>query len=276
MNQEIYNMASIEERLKARAEAAIARQGNQNEVDDSGSGEKKEFKTCPAGKTKLRMIGYIEQGPQAREYQGKPKDPANKFVLRFAAFGAGDKYKNEDGSPIILSSKPLTVSRNSKAAALKVFQRMCPKRDKGHFMELLNDVFFAQVVHVPGKKADGSPITFANIDLDTIEPALKDITDDEDNIIGQAPVACEEAPAEIFQLYEWDVPSKEDFDKLWPKDQEKLRGSVEFKGSALEALVGGGNPASTEAPEEEQEDEENTPAEPTTTATVDESDLPPL
>lgn len=266
-------MASIEERLKARAEAAIARHGNQNEVDDSGNGGEKEYKLCPAGKTKGRLVGYIEYGPQENNYGGKPQ---NKFVLRFAAFGAGDKYKNSDGTPIILTTKPLTVSRNSKATALKLFQSMCPKRDKGHFMELLNEVFFFNVVHNKSDKGD-KPVTFANINLETIQPALKDITDDDDNIIGQKPVACEEAPEELFQLYEWDVPSKEDFEKLWPSDQKKLRSSVAFKGSALAALVGEGNPATADAPEEpEEEDEPKEPAKPTTDVDVDESDLPPL
>lgn len=270
---------SIQDKLKSRAAKAVERHGDQAEAQETGGGDKT-YKTPPAGKVKARLVGYIEQGPQLNK-AFPDKAPANKFRLRFALYGAGDTYKNEDGSPIMIDSKPMTVSRNSKAAALKMFIRMCPKRDAQHFMELLNRVFWLTVTHnvVEGKEGK-EPITYANIDHDTVTPALKDVLDKEDNVIGQREIACEEADEKLFQIFEWDVPSKEDFESLRPTDQKAIRNSPAFKGSALAALVGEGNPSTTDEPEQEQDEdgvqEEQKVGTTTENATVDESDLPPL
>ena len=271
---------SIQDKLKARAAKAVERNGDQAEAQEGGGGEKT-YKTPPAGKVKARLVGYIEQGPQARTFKGEVKEPANRFKLRFALYGAGDTYKNDDGSPILIDSKPMTVSRNNKAAALKMFIRMCPKRDAQHFMELLNRVFWLTVTHnvVEGREGE-KPITYANIDHESVVPALKDVLDDEDNVIGQREIACEDADEKLFQIFEWDVPSKEDFDNLRPSDQKVIRNSPAFKGSALAALVGEGNPATADAPEDEHEDEPEdeakTPGTVTETVEVTEDDLPPL
>lgn len=250
---------AINSRLAARAAAAEERDGNQGEAVQGG-GEKKEYKLAPEGKVKARLVGYIERGPQPRKpYKGVPKDPANQFVLRFALFGQGDDYKNEDGSPIMVDSRPFTSGRSELSLALKVFVKMCPKKDAANFIGLLNRVFWLNIVHRQGEAKDGkeAPV-FVNIDGDIL-PAVKDVLDDDDNVIGQREVACPEVEEKLFQIYEWDVPSKEDFESLRKSDQTKLRKSTAFAGSALEALVGG-NPAAADAPadntpEDEPEDE---------------------
>ena len=241
---------AIQNRLAARAAAAEARDGNQGEAVQGG-GEKKEYKLAPEGRVKARLVGYIERGPQPRKpYKGVPKDPANQFVLRFALFGSGDAYKNDDGSPILVDSRPFTSGRSELSLALKVFVKMCPKKDAANFIGLLNRVFWLDIVHRKGEAKDGkeAPV-FVNIDGDIL-PATKVVLDADDNPTGEViEVACPAVEDKLFQIYEWDVPSKEDFESLRKSDQTKLRKSTAFKGSALEALVGG-NPAAADAPEE--------------------------
>lgn len=251
----------IADRIAARAAAAVERNGNQAEAV-AGGGEKKEYKLAPEGKVKARLVGYIEHGPQPRKpYKGQPKSPVNKFVLRFALFGQGDDYKNSDGSPITVDSRPYNVGRSELSLSLKTFVKMCPKKDAGHFMELLNRVFWLNIVHRKGEAKEGqeAPI-FVNIDGDIV-PAVKDVLDDDDNVIGQREVACPAVEEKMFQIFEWAVPSKEDFESLRPSDQKKLRASVEFAGSALAALVGEGNPSSTDAPEDDDVPQDDTPDE---------------
>lgn len=273
----------IADRIASRAAAAVERNGNQAEAV-AGGGEKKEYKLAPEGKVKARLVGYIERGPQPRKpYKGTPKAPANQFILRFALFGQGDDYKNSDGSPIMVDSRPFTVGRSELSLSLKTFVKMCPKKDAAHFMELLNRVFWLNIVHRKGEAKEGKEApTFVNIDGDIL-PAVKDVLDDDDNVIGQREVACPEVDAKLFQIFEWAVPSKEDFESLRPSDQKKIRGCTEFAGSALAALVGEGNPASTDAPADEPADEpedegtEQTEGkEATTTVDVSADDMPAL
>lgn len=272
----------IASRIAARAAAAVERNGNQAEAV-AGGGEKKEYKLAPEGKVKARLVGYIERGPQARKpYKGQAKSPVNQFVLRFALFGQGDTYQNSDGSAITVDSRPFNVGRSELSMSLKTFVKMCPKKDAQHFMELLNRVFWLNIVHRKGEAKEGkeAPI-FVNIDGDIV-PAVKDVLDDDDNVIGQREVACPEADEKLFQIFEWAVPSKEDFDNLRPSDQKKLRGSVEFAGSALAALVGEGNPATTDEPEGDDEPEQDEPevktegADVPASVDVNEDDMPAL
>lgn len=273
---------AINSRLAARAAAAVERDGNQAEAI-TGGGEKKTYKLAPEGRVKARLIGYIERGPQPRKpYRGVPKDPANQFILRFALFGSGDTYTEEDGRPITVDSRPFTTGRSELSLALKTFVKMCPKKDASHFIELLNRVFWLNIVHRTGEAKEGekAPI-FVNIDGDIL-PAVMDVLDDDDNVIGQREVACPEVDEKMFQIFEWAVPSKEDFESLRKSDQKKIRACTEFKGSALAALVGEGNPASTDAPEDDEPVDEPAADEPhqgsdvPTNVTVDENDMPAL
>ena len=56
-------MSSIQDRIAARAAAAVDRTGSQNDVEKGGEGNKV-FKTAPEGKRKARLVGYVEIGKQ--------------------------------------------------------------------------------------------------------------------------------------------------------------------------------------------------------------------
>lgn len=276
---------NINDRLAARAAAAVEREGSQNDVEKGGAGTT--FALAPAGKQKARLVGYIETGTHANNMDATKPD-REEFRLRFALFGKD--CQNEDGSPITIDTFDMPKSKFERAGAVKLFQKMCPKKDADHFIGLLNRVFWLEVIHKEGKPgADGKARTFANIKKDSISVAVKDILDDEDNIIGQQPVACAEAPASMFQIFEWAMPSKEDFDALKPWDKAKIRASKGFKGSALQQLVGDGeqkpstnNGAATDEPPADDEDggaqeEKQTQGTPTPdNVDVNEDDLPAL
>ncbi|WWY65355.1 hypothetical protein [Escherichia phage vB_EcoP_LHP] len=230
-------MSNIQDRLAARAAAAVDRVGSQNDVEKGVEGNKT-FKLAPAGKQKARLVGYVEIGEHENRFDPS-KGPALKFRLRFALFGKD--CQEEDGTPITIDSKDNPVSKFERANAVKMFAAMCPKRDADHFIGLLGRVFWLEVVHNEGKAgADGKKKVYANIKPDSIRPGVKDLLDDDDNVIGVTDIACPDAPEDFYQIYEWAVPSKEDFDKLKPWDKKELRASVGFQGSALQQLVGDG------------------------------------
>lgn len=278
-------MSSIQERLAARAAAAVERDGSQNDVETGGN---KTFALAPAGKQKARLVGYIETGVHANNMDVTKPDRA-EFRLRFALFGKD--CQEEDGTPITIDTFDMPISKFERAGAVKLFQKMCPKKDADHFIGLLNRVFWLEVIHKEGKTdAQGKKKVYANIKKDSISVAVKDILDDDDNIIGQQPVACAEAPESMFQIFEWSVPSKEDFDKLKTWDKSKIRSAKNFPGSALQSLVGDGEQkpssnggANTDEPPADdedggaQQDEPQTQGQPTPdNVDVNEDDLPPL
>lgn len=276
-------MTTINDRIKARAAAATIRQGDQNEIEERKGGD---FTPPPAGKAKARLVGYIETGPQ-KDAKYPDKKPANKFQLVFQLHGKnakGEEWVRNDGNPMTITTRKFTISRNEKAHAVKIFRQMCPKKDAQHFIELLGRPFWVVVEHEtrPSTKPDGKDMVFANIVEAELKPAVKEVLDDDDNVIGYRELAVPEPKESDFVILEWDVPSAEDFEKLTASQKKTLRASPEFKGGAWEALVGVGNPAATDAPDDEEEEgsgeeeEAKTTAAATTSATVSEADLPAL
>ncbi|CUH74596.1 hypothetical protein AXI70_gp21 [Cronobacter phage Dev-CD-23823] len=248
-------MTTMKERLAARAAAAAERQGSMNEVEKGGEGKK--FKTAPEGKHKARLAGYIEIGKHENRFDPS-KDPADKFILRFALFGKD--CQEEDGSPITIDSREITISRFERANAVKLFRQMCPKRDADHFMELIDRVFWVEVTHNKQTKGD-KEVVYANIKQESIVPGVREILDDDDNIIGYKDIACDPLPEKMFQIFEWANPTIEDFKPLKPWDKDKIRKAVNFPGSHVEQVVGKGDDkpantndgAATNAPEGDDE-----------------------
>ncbi|MEG2886406.1 MAG: hypothetical protein RR853_04655 [Aurantimicrobium sp.] len=261
-------MASVQERLAARAAAAVERHGDQGEAVAGGGGD---FTPPPAGRARARLVGYIETGPQ-KDLKFPDKKPANKFRLVFALFGKNaqqESWTREDGKPMLITSRPYLVSRSEKANALKLFKRMCPKGDAQHFIGLLDRAYTLEITHEsqPAKEAGKPDKVFANIKEDTIAEAVKPIMDEDDNVVGYEPVKVPAAPEDYFKVFEWEVLEKADFEALSEAQKKTIRSAVGFKESAWFALVGGGNPAATDKPEDEpglppMDDEDDTqPAE---------------
>lgn len=271
---------SIQDRIKARAAEAVERHGDQNEVQAGGGGD---YTPPHAGKAKARLVGYIETGPQ-KNPKYPEKKPANNFQLVFQLYGKnaeGAEWVRDDGNPMTITTRKLSVSRNEKAHAVKIFRQMCPKKDAQHFMELLGRAFWVVIEHnsVPSKEQGKPDVVFANIKESDLKPAIREILDDDDNVIGHKEIAVPEPKDSDFVILEWDVPSAEDFGKLTESQKKVIRKAEGFKGGAWEALVGGGNPDTTNAPDDADDApaEEDAPEEkPVEAPKVSESDLPDL
>ena len=269
---------SIQDRIASRAAAAVDRTGSQNDVEKGGEGNKT-FKTAPEGKRKARLIGYVEIGKHENKFDPS-KEPADKFRLRFALFGTD--CQEEDGTPITIDSRDIVISKFERANAVKLFAQMCPKKDADHFMQLLDRVFWVEIVH--NKSKDGKK-TYANLKQESIKPGVKDMLDDEDNVIGVTPIACEAAPEKMFHIFEWAVPSADDFKALKPWDKSDIRKATNFAGSALEQLVGKGEEkgpantnggAATDEPGGEEEENKAQQVEQPVDIPVEGADLPNL
>lgn len=272
------------DRLQKRAEAAVERDGAAQHEAKAGF-EGSMFKTPPAGKCRMRLAGYIEIGKQKKVFKGEEK-LQDQFILRFTCYGQGEDYVNDDGTPVTIDSFPIGKSHSGKSQAVQMFNDMCPLKDADHYIGLMaTRVFWGEIIHkeVPSKEEGKKPMIFANIKRGSIKPGVVDVMDDNYNVIGQKPVAAPELDESMIQLFEWDMPSKEDFDELRSSDQKRIREAANFKGSAIEALVGAGNPAASDAPEDEPADDEP-PFEPDApedngtpkTAVVSDDDLPAL
>ncbi|QYW05840.1 hypothetical protein [Vibrio phage vB_VpaP_G1] len=271
---------SIQDRIKARAAEAVERQGDQNEVQAGGGGD---YTPPHAGKAKARLVGYIETGPQ-KNAKFPDKKPTNNFQLVFQLHGKnadGQEWVRDDGKPMTITTRKFSVSRNEKAHAVKIFRQMCPKKDASHFIELLGRAFWVVIEHnsVPSKEQGKPDVVFANIKESDLKPAIREILDDDDNVIGYKEIAVPEPKDSDYVILEWDVPSVEDFEKLTDSQKKVLRKAEGFKGGAWEALVGGGNPDTTNAPDADEPEEKQEEAEEVKTEAapqVDESDLPAL
>ncbi|AKQ07684.1 hypothetical protein [Yersinia phage vB_YenP_ISAO8] len=275
-------MTTIQDRIKARAAAAVERQGDQNEIEERKGGD---FTPPHAGKAKARLVGYIETGPQ-KDKRYPDKKPGNKFQLVFQLYGKnadGQEWVRNDGNPMTISTRKFSVSRNEKAHAVRIFRQMAPKRDAQHFIELLGRAFWVVIEHnVQPAKEQGKPdVVFANIVEAELKPAVREVLDDDDNVIGYKELAVPEPKDSDFVILEWDAPNKEDFEKLTERQKKDIRSAAGFKGGAWEALVGGGNPAATDAPDDEDDqpddaEEHEEEHKPQQSAKVNESDLPDL
>ena len=269
---------SIQERIKAREAAAATRGGDlANPTTTAGGGDFKPVVIPEGKKIKARLIGYVELGKQM--YFKKENKSGPCFELVFALYGPG--YALEDGSPMLIHTQQQLISSNSKAGMVTLFKTMCPNKDATNFIGLLGRAYWLDVVNREGKKVEGKdPVIFNNIVKGSIVPAMRDKFDDNDNVIGQVEVSVPMPDESLFHIFEWDVPSKEDFESIKVNLQKMaIRKALNFAGSTLEALVGGGNTSHTEEPEDdepEEQQEEQTTETTTEVGNVSAGDLPEL
>lgn len=225
---------SVKARLLAQANTYAETADDMNVVDNSGS-----FEILPEGTTVARLVEYVETGDHMRQFEGKDKGVARFFNLGFALFDEG--FTTADGKPRVLRVTDLYISRNEKAKAYKLFQRMNWTGDPATttFAQMLDHTFLVEVKH---KKSKTSGKEYAYIDLNEIRAALDPRS--------KKPYDVPEAPDELFSLFLYDSPTKADWDRLYidgKRDdgksknylQEKIQSSRTFEGSVLQQLLGG-------------------------------------
>lgn len=230
---------SIEE-LRALANAEAEESGiDMNEAVKGGGGGR----LLPAGYAFGRLIEYVELGKQPQEFGGKAKDPAMEISIGFALWGQG--YQNDDGTPYIIRPYSMALSRNEKARAFLLFKALNWKGTAKNFGQLLGETYLVKIVHEAKSKSDQTIVS--RIDLKGFLPPLDPVT--------RQPYAIPDVPAEQYNLFLWNRPTKGAWDKLYiegqweAKDgkpaesknrvQETILGALDFQGSPLQQLLGG-------------------------------------
>jgi hypothetical protein len=138
----------------------IATSANMNEAGKGGGGE---YVPPAAGPCQLRLIGYIETGLHADEYDGKPK---NTYEVQLIWELSGPNHQPkvlEDGTKLphrmtmFLSAAQggYHAPLNEKATLYKLFKRLNYDGKATHFAQLVGKGFLGTVIHKPG--ADGKP-----------------------------------------------------------------------------------------------------------------------
>lgn len=236
-------MSTIQEQLLARANAVAAVSDNMNEAVKGGGGSRQ----LPVGYAFGRLVEYVEFGMQPQEYNGKPKPDALEFRLGFALTGFAANpddpskplpYANEDGSPYIMRTFSLNLSRNDKAGAFLLFKTLNWRKQATHFAQLLGQAFLLPIHYVQPK--DTSKPKRCEINLKGILPPLDPVT--------QAPYPIAEARDQDLVLFLWADPTLESWkqleiegsnDKGESKDfiRNQILAATDFAGSPLEQLL---------------------------------------
>lgn len=201
-------------------------------------------RTLPKGNALARFVGYIEKGSHPQEFGGKVKDPAPLFELQFVIVGGSGLNSKGEREAMVIDDKfqrvntyNIGLSRNVKSNAVKIFNAMNWTKDATTFPEMLGRLFMLKVDHV---EKDGN--IRHSIDWKSILPPVDPMT-------GQ-PYDAPEAPDDMYRLFLWDMPSKEQWESLFidgERDdgssknylQEELLKATDFLGSPLEQLLSG-------------------------------------
>ena len=218
--------------LQELAAQDVAESGiDMNEAVKGGGGGR----LLPEGYAFGRLVEYIEFGKQPQEFQGQAKDPALEFALGFALTGQG--YQNDDGTPYVVRTYNIALSRNEKSRAFKLFKALNWKGTAKSFAQLLGETYLVKIKQVPKSKAD--PKIVSRIDLDGFLPPLDPVT--------RQPYPIAEAPDDMYRLFLWSRPTKEAWDSLYIEGeyegksknriQEQILAALDFQGSPLQQLL---------------------------------------
>jgi hypothetical protein len=232
------------------------------------------------GKCPARLIGYVELGVHEQpEYKGQAKDPVMEVQLTFECFGKDnmdelevDGVKKKVGR--IVRPLPMTMKVDERAKFFKLFKAMDYGRDLDHMSKMINDVFRLTISHGESKKGT----KYATIDI--IESPVIEKFDDEGNVVGSTDISAKVPPASYdLQLFIVEKPTFEQWGSIEIKGtynrktkaedgteleeevsknflQDKIKNSVDWEGSAMQALL---LDVGQEDGDEEEEVEEKKP-----------------
>jgi len=247
-------MSKIEQ-LKARAAQQAAVSMDMNEAETGGGG-----RLIPKGIYLGRFVEYVDLGMQPEEVQGQAKDPCPQMRVGVALFGEG--VQNEDGTPYVLRSSNMSIKRNEKSNAYKMFTALNYKNDPDikHFAQFLGDAF---IFHVDVRTAKKSQRQYNTVIWDKTQPAVE--------VMSGKPYDVPQVPDDMYRVFLWDFPTQEDWDALYIEGQrddgssknfiqETILGALNYEGSALQQMLGGQVQA---APQAVQAPEQATPTAPT-------------
>lgn len=203
----------------AAAIAAAKAAEDQSKVQKGGGGD---YTPPAAGPTLARLVGYLELGKEAYEYQGKPKSK-DKVRLTFELIGKKHPPREVEVDGVI-TKYPVLLSINvNKSFAenggwRKLFAKLNWRGAGTHAAEFLGDAYLLTIVHKV-VKAEGKPdVTYANITNDSKEyliaaPRSSQMDEDTGEMVFKD-LNCGPALSPI-RCFLWDYATKEMWDALF-------------------------------------------------------------
>lgn len=215
----------------------------------------------PAGVTVGRFIEYIELGKHdGGQYQGKPKPDAEYVRISFELLHPNKnihEYEHEGEKKVRADRVSIRIAKklSDKAKFKKLFNAMTYGRDSiKHMAQMLGEAFIITIYHNIVEK-EGVKKTYVNIDNDGVYGVKAPFV--EDPLEGTKKDVPVREPISPLRLFLFQNPTKETWDSLFidgtrevKKDggevehvsknwlQESILSAKNFKGSALEALIG--------------------------------------
>lgn len=210
-------------------------------------GNRKKQAGVEAGNYLARLVQVIDMGLQTqRPFKGEAKPPAHEVMFTYEL---GTEFMvDEDGND--MEDKPRWLSETFPFHNLKADLAKSTKRIKaidpqlvhgGNVAEMLNSPCTVTVVNNVNKNNPDK----VYVDVGNVTPPMKGI-----------PVPELKNPTKLFEL---DEPDLEVFESLPQWVQEKLKGNLNFNGSALQKALGIKAEEKSEEPAPEGDESDDNP-----------------
>ena len=203
---------------------------NAKKVPTTGGSNGPKQEPIEAGAYDVRIAQILDLGLQKQDpYQGKEKPPVQMISITYEFL---DEFcLDEDGEPMedkprwLSETMPLYSLGAEMAKSTKRYKALDPEEDfEGDFTKLAGMPGVLTVVQNPGKGKNAGNIYNNVASLSAMRP----------KVAAKAPEL--QNPPKLFDL---DDPDMEIFGSLPEWIQDKIKGNLEFKGSALEKALGG-------------------------------------
>ena len=184
----------------------------------------KDFGIANAGVQMARLVAICEIGEQERSFKGEAKAPAIQLNFTFELPNDLIEVKTDDG----VESKPRWVSINNvnfftddKARLVEIVRALDPNNEcQGILTELVGRPCFVTIEH---KVRKDNAQTYAKVSAVSGVPAGIAIPD-----LANEP-----------RVFDWEAPSREQWDLLPAWVQEKIKTALNYSGSTVEAMLNG-------------------------------------
>lgn len=248
--------------LLAQAAAAIEAGKVQLDMTETTAGGF-EKRLLGEGTAIVQFTQYIDHGIQKQKpFKGQPKKPAKTASLGFHILagigtlpdGTKEPYVQDGKLEKIRTRFDIALHQNEKAGAVKIFNALNYAKDATHFVQKLGSIYLLSIGIEKGK--DGKE--YNTYDFSQLQKPIANAMTGAMYEAGKDGVA--DTPAEEYQLFLWDAPTKEQWDSIFiegeydkkTKDangnevvekksknfiQEKIRSATNFKGSPIDLLL---------------------------------------
>ena len=214
---------------------------NAKKIKPTGNGGFVEQPNLDVDNYPARVVQIIDLGLQdGGEWKGEKKPPANVIRVTYELVDAF--MVDKDGNEI--EDKPRWISEELKMFSPDADLAKCNKRYKAIDPDCVHDYNWGELLGMP-------------CSVLTVQKVSKGKT--YDNVGNVTPYRVSKRNPELPELvnepkmFDLEEPDLDIFQSLPQWLQDKIKGNLEYKGSALEALLQGGNQKAKEAVKEAEE-----------------------